>query len=80
MGRSACYSRRSVLSSSSNPETGEPTRWTAAAYIYALVAAAGFGYFLFAVPVQLTDSFGNLVQVRTGTLGSQIYAQLHQAS
>jgi hypothetical protein len=55
-----------VLSSSSSPETGESTRWTAAAYPYALVAAAGFGYFLFAVPVQLTDSLGNLVQVRAG--------------
>ncbi len=61
-------------------EIGRPTRWTAAAYVYALVAAAGIGYFLFGVPVQLTDSFGNLVQVRTGTLGSQIYAQFHQAS
>ena len=69
-----------VWSTSTSPETGEPTRWTVAAYVYALVAAAGFGYFLFAVPVQLTDSFGNLVQVRAGTLGSQIYAQLHQAS
>jgi hypothetical protein len=69
-----------VLSSSRSPETGEPTRWTVVAYVYALVAAAGFGYFLFAVPVQLTDSFGNLVQVRAGTLGSQIYAQLYQAS
>jgi hypothetical protein len=37
----------------------------AASYAYAAVAAACLGYFLLGIPIQLTDSFGNMLQLTT---------------
>lgn len=60
--------------------TGAPTRWTAAAYAYAAVVIAGFGYFLAGVPIQVTDSYGNIVKATHGTLGSLVYGEFYQRS
>ena len=36
------------------------SRWAIASCAYAIVAAIGLGYFLFRIPIQLTDSFVNI--------------------
>jgi hypothetical protein len=35
------------------------------AYLYALIVAAGIGHFLLGIPIQLTDSYGNMVKLAT---------------
>jgi hypothetical protein len=54
------------------------TRWTLACYAYAALVVAAFGYFLVGVPIQVTDSFGNLVKASHGTLGSLVYGEFYQ--
>ena len=66
------------MSSFSKSSELAPTRWTAACYAYAALVAAGLGYFLLAVPIQLTDSFGNMLQLRDGTLLDLVYNQFYQ--
>ncbi len=62
--------------------TGEastpPDRWTWLAAAYAALAVCGLGYFLLDVPVQVTDSYGNLVQAAQGSLGEVVYRQFFQ--
>jgi hypothetical protein len=36
------------------------------------------GYFLWDVPVQVSDSYGNLVTAAQGTLGSLLSSEVHQ--
>ena len=52
--------------------------WAAVSYAYAAVVAGIIGWFLYDIPIQVTDSYGNLVQASGGTLGSLVEAQLHQ--
>ena len=37
------------------------SRWRTASYAYAIVVAAGLGYFLLRVPIQVTDCFANML-------------------
>jgi hypothetical protein len=53
-------------------------RWTRAAYLYGVLLLAGVGYFLLDLPVQLTDSYGNIVGASEGTLGNVVYRQFFQ--
>ena len=55
-----------------------PDRWTRASYLYGAVVAAGVGYFLLDSPVQVTDSYGNLVDASQGTVGDLVYRQFFQ--
>lgn len=50
-------------------------RWTWISFAYGALVVIGLGYFLLDLPVQLTDSYGNLVQAAQGTLGSLVYNQ-----
>lgn len=64
----------------STSATDRPTVWTSLAYAYALLLAAVLSYFLLGIPVQLTDSFGNLLNVQGRTLGEVVADNLWQAS
>lgn len=52
-------------------------RWSVASYGYACALAALTGYFLFQIPIQLSDSFGNLLQVQDASLGQLIASQFN---
>jgi hypothetical protein len=45
-------------------EVRAASRWTLAAYAYALLLGTATGYFLFGMPIQLSDSFANLLGVQ----------------
>ena len=51
--------------------------WRWLSYGYAAVVAAVMGYFLWDVPVQVSDSYGNIVTASQGTLGSLIASEFH---
>jgi hypothetical protein len=53
-------------------------RWRWLSYGYAAASAAAMGYFLWDVPVQVSDSYGNIVTASQGTLGSLISSEFHQ--
>lgn len=51
------------------------TRWRMLSYAYAALVVCALGYFLVDLPIQVTDSYGNLVQASSGTLGSLVAGQ-----
>ena len=53
-------------------------RWVWLSYGYAAMVVAGVAYFLVDLPVQVTDSYGNLVKAAQGTLGSLVYGEFYQ--
>ncbi len=53
-------------------------RWALAAWAYGLLVAAGMAYYLVDVPIQLSDSFGNIIKASDGTLGSLVYNEFFQ--
>ncbi len=53
-------------------------RWAWLSYGYAALVVAGVAYFLVDLPVQVTDSFGNIVKAVQGTLGSLVYGEFYQ--
>jgi polyisoprenyl-phosphate glycosyltransferase len=53
-------------------------RWTRLSYGYAALVVAGIAYFLVDLPVQVTDSYGNIVKAAQGTLGSLVYGEFYQ--
>ena len=55
-------------------------RWRLIAYAYGLLVVVGMGYFLLGIPVQLTDSYGNIVKVSHGSFGSLVYGEFYQRS
>ena len=57
------------------PELDRPNRWTWLSYAYAVMVVVGVGYLLLDIPVQVSDSYGNLVQASGGTLGSLVSDQ-----
>lgn len=56
-------------------ERDRPNRWTWLSYGYAALVVAGISYLLYDIPIQVSDSYGNLVQAQAGTLGSLVYDQ-----
>jgi hypothetical protein len=50
-------------------------RWTWLSVAYAVVVVFAIGQFLLDLPIQVSDSYGNLVQAADGTLGSLVYEQ-----
>jgi hypothetical protein len=52
--------------------------WSRAVYVYGAMVAAGLGYFLLDLPVQVTDSYGNMVEAQQGTLWDLIYREFYQ--
>jgi hypothetical protein len=66
----------SSFSKSSEAETG--AWWARACYAYALAVAAVTAYFLLGIPIQLTDSYGNLLEVSDVSLRSLVYNQFFQ--
>jgi hypothetical protein len=59
----------------SESDLDRPNRWTWLSYAYAALVVAGVGYLLLDIPIQVSDSYGNLVQASHGTLGSVVYDQ-----
>ena len=53
--------------------------WRWLSYAYATLVVAGLGYFLYDLPIQVTDSYGNLVKASGTTLGTLVYQEFHQA-
>jgi hypothetical protein len=53
----------------------EPNQWAFVSYAYAALVVFGMGYFLLDLPIQVSDSYGNLVQATDGTLASLVYEQ-----
>jgi hypothetical protein len=56
------------------------TRWSRLSYAYAALVAAGVGYFLLDLPIQVTDCYGNMVKAAKGTLSGLVYGEFHQQS
>ena len=54
-------------------------RWTWLSCLYAALVVAGFGYALVDLPVQVSDSYGNIVKASSGTLGNLVAGEFHQA-
>lgn len=52
-----------------------PNRWTWLSYAYAALVVVCVGYLLLDIPIQVSDSYGNLVQAAQGTLGSLVSDQ-----
>jgi hypothetical protein len=50
-------------------------RWLILSYAYAALVVCALGYFLIDLPIQVSDSYGNLVQASGGTLGSLVSGQ-----
>jgi hypothetical protein len=53
-------------------------RWPVACYAYAAAVVVGFAYFLVGIPIQVSDSYGNMVQAAEGTLGTLVHGQFYQ--
>ena len=56
-----------------------PNRWTWLSYAYAALVVTGISYLLYDIPIQVSDSYGNLVQASGRTLGGLVYDQFHAA-
>jgi hypothetical protein len=54
-------------------------RWAWLSYGYAALVVAGLAYALVDLPVQVSDSYGNIVKASSGTLGSLVAGEFHQA-
>jgi hypothetical protein len=54
-----------------------PNRWTWLSYAYATLVVVGLSYLLLDIPIQVSDSYGNLVAASGRTLGSLVYDQFH---
>jgi len=54
-----------------------PTRWTWLSYGYATLVVVGVSYLLLDIPIQVSDSYGNLVAASGRTLGALVYDQFH---
>ncbi len=54
-----------------------PTRWTWLSYAYATLVVVGVSYLLLDIPIQVSDSYGNLVAASGRTLGALVYDQFH---
>jgi hypothetical protein len=54
-----------------------PNRWTWLCYAYATLVVVGVGYLLIDIPIQVSDSYGNLVAASGRTLGGLVYDQFH---
>jgi hypothetical protein len=59
------------------PRTERSNRWTRLSYGYAALVVAGLGYLLLDIPIQVSDSYGNLVAASDSTLGTLVYNQFH---
>ncbi len=59
------------------PDRDRPNRWTWLSYAYATLVVAGLGYLLIDIPIQVSDSYGNLVAASGSTLGTLIDNQFH---
>jgi hypothetical protein len=59
------------------PDRDRPNRWTWLSYAYAALVVVGASYLLLDIPIQVSDSYGNLVAASGGTLGSLVYDQFH---
>ena len=61
-------------------DPGRWTPWTWLGYAYGLCVAGVLSYFLLGIPIQLTDSFGNLLNLQGRTLGQVLYDNVWQAA
>lgn len=53
--------------------------WVAAAYLYALLAAAVVAYLLLGITIQVSDSFGNLLALQQQTLAQLVLNQFYSS-
>ena len=58
--------------------TADVRLWRWLSYGYAALVVAAMGYFLWDVPVQVSDSYGDLVTAAHGTLGTLVSSEFHQ--
>jgi len=63
----------------SRPAVLETTGWAWLSYGYAALVVAGMTYALVDLPVQVSDSYGNIVKASSGSLGSLVAGEFHQA-
>ena len=56
-------------------ERDRPNRWTWLSYGYAAIVVAGVSYLLYDIPIQVSDSYGNLVAAMSQTLGHLLKEQ-----
>jgi hypothetical protein len=54
------------------------SRWTWLSWVYGALVAGAVVYGLVGIPIQVSDSYGNLVDVTHGSLWSILNAQFHQ--
>ena len=53
--------------------------WRWLSYAYATLVVAGLGYFLYDLPIQVADGYGDLVKASRTTLGTLVYREFDQA-
>ena len=61
----------------SESDLDRPNRWTWLSYAYATLVVVGVSYLLLDIPIQVSDSYGNLLAASGRTLGALVYDQFH---
>lgn len=62
----------------SQPPAATGSRWAWVSYGYAALVVTGLVYSLVDLPIQVSDSYGNMVKASYGTLGSLVARKFHQ--
>ena len=65
-------------SNSDHAPAATPDTWTRLTWAYAALVVFGLAYFLVDLPVQVTDSYGNMVDATRGSLWDLVYRQFFQ--
>ena len=52
--------------------------WRWLSYAYATLVVAGLGYFLYDLPIQVADGYGDLAKAAATTLGTLVYREFNQ--
>src|SRR5262249_1133479 len=74
---SASRGARASMTGIAVRSTSETTWWAWLSYAYGGLVAIALGSFLYDIPVQVSDSYGNLVEAADGTLGNLVYRQFY---
>jgi hypothetical protein len=68
------------LSTAAVAASPRATPWTAVSYAYGALVTLGLGYCLLGMPIQLTDSFGNMVSTGQQSFWDLVYNQFYARS
>jgi hypothetical protein len=66
-----------VIVAEAVPARAPMNRWTAWSFAYGALVVFGMGCFLLDLPIQVSDSYGNLVQASSGSFADLVSQQFH---